>query len=104
MKIFKVLASFDSNGDIFLADGIDYQGEIWLVSHWLNNPSEGIKMPERIIQIPKEDLQHTPDSSMYLYAVKFALPASLRSAVNQSQIPEGYVVQFLPELKFAIQS
>lgn len=104
MKIFKVMSSFDNNGDILIADGIDYEGSIWIVSHWLNYPSEGNKKPERIIQIPKADLQHTPDSSKYLYLVTYPLPAILRSAVNQSQIPAGYVVQFLPELTFPIQS
>ena len=104
MKIFKVWVSFDNNGNIFLSDGIDYQGSIWIVSNWLNYPAEGNKKPERIIQIPKADLQHTPDSSNHLYLVKHSLPAALLSAVNQSQIPAGYVVQFLPELMFPIQS
>lgn len=43
METFKVLMSFDNNGDMFLADGIDYQESIWIVSHWLNLPTEGKK-------------------------------------------------------------
>ncbi len=60
MEIFKVMVSFDNNGNIFLADGIEHEGSIWIVSKWLNNPAEGNKKPERIIRLQKDEMQHTP--------------------------------------------
>mgnify|MGYP006891166527 CR=1 FL=1 len=104
MELFKVAVSFDDNGNTFIADGLEYQGAVWIVPKWLNYPTEGNRKPERIIRLQKDETQHAPNSSICLYSAKYPLPASLLSALNQSQIPEGYAVQFLPDLAFAIQS
>ena len=103
MEIFKVTASFDDNGNIYTMDGIEYEGSIWIVPKWLNYPSEGNKKPERIIRLQKDETQYTPNSSMQRYLAKYPLPAILQSALNQSEIPSGYAVQFLPDLTFAIR-
>ena len=104
MELFKVSVSFDDSGKIFIADGLEYQDSVWIVPKWLNYPTEGNRKPERIIRLQKDETQHTPNSSIFLYSAKYPLPASLLSALNQSEIPEGYAVQFLPNLAFAIQS
>ena len=103
MEIFKVTVSFDNNGNIYKADGIEYEGAIWIVPKWLNYPSQGNKKPERIIRLQKDETQYTPNSSMQLYLAMYPLPAILETALNQSEIPEGYAVQFLPDLAFPIQ-
>ena len=104
MELFKVLVSFDNNGDVFIADGLEHEDSIWIVLKWLNYLSEGIRKPERIIRLQKDETQHTLNSSKQLYLAMSPLPAILRSALNQSEIPEGYTVQFLPDLAFPIQS
>ena len=104
MELFNVSVSFDDSGKIFIADGLEYQDSVWIVPKWLNYPTEGNRKPERIIRLQKDETQHTPNNSSYLYSAKYPLPASLLSALSQSEIPEGYVVQFLPDLAFVIQS
>ncbi len=104
MKLFKVLVSFDNSGDVFISDGLEYEGSVWVIPKWLNYPTEGNRKPERIIRLQKNETQHTPNSSRQLYLAMSPLPAILQSALNQSEIPEGYAVQFLPDLTFPIQN
>lgn len=96
------MVSFDNSGKLFIIDSIEIDGGVWIVPKWLNYQAEGTKKPERIILMPKEILQRTPDNSRYQFLATQPLPAILETAASESEIPKGYAVQFQPDLSFGI--
>lgn len=92
-KIFKTLICGDG---FYSCDAIEYKGGFWLVPHWLEAPSEGYKIPTRIIRFDKHPYQK--DS----FGADFLLNAPIPKAVLDGQTKDGYEVIDRPDLKFYI--
>ncbi len=45
------------DGQTYLIDTIEREGDLWLVPKWLDTPYSSMHKPARIIRLPKERLQ-----------------------------------------------
>ena len=87
-----VVALEDGDGTIFHMDTIEYQGRFWLVPAWLEAPSEGWKMPVRIICLDPLPHQKFPPGSGYGdFVLSGPLPKAALDAVAQPQLPVSYI-------------
>jgi hypothetical protein len=50
-RIFKVIVGFNDAGGIHHLDTIEYEGTLWFVPHWIENPAEQWKTPVRIVSV-----------------------------------------------------
>lgn len=52
MKIYKALVGLDADdGNLYEAHVIEHEAKFWLVSGWLEAPSEGYKIPARLVSM-----------------------------------------------------
>ncbi|MCB5186827.1 hypothetical protein LG200_02275 [Methylobacillus caricis] len=101
MQLFKVCISFDDSGDIYFSDAFEHEDLIWLAINWENDAAGTRKRPERIVGLPKDHLKPTTDSLHYEYLLPRSLPSTLKTAESASEVPEGYFIQFRPDITFA---
>ena len=87
-------------GALYDADGIRYQGKLWLVTHWLDMPDGKWTMPARIIRF--DNLQHSDVRGTNLgdYIVNMSMPKELFDEKTPKQPIAGYEYHELPELCF----
>ena len=57
MSVFKIMTLFSDSGEMSKCDGIEYQGKIWLVPHWLNYPATQERKPVRIVHLGAQGLK-----------------------------------------------
>lgn len=100
MKILKSLVFFDEgDGNIYKVDTIEYEGGTWLVPGWLESPTLGYKIPERIVQIDCIRHQKTSGSSI----ADFVLNSPISRAVFDGQKTSlEYVVVERPDIRIPI--
>ena len=104
MKIFTTTVFFsdDTQGNIYTCDTIEYEGRMWLVPHWLESPSERMRMPVRIVLLDVLPHQKTPGSPFG----DFVLNQGISKAVFEGRVlptPEsGLVVVESPKIKIPI--
>ncbi|MCB5184952.1 hypothetical protein LG201_07015 [Methylobacillus gramineus] len=101
MELFKVCVAFDDTGDIHFSDAFEQENLIWLALSWECDATGVRKRPERIVGLPKDHLKATTDSLHYEYLLPRSLPATLKTAKSAAEVPDGYCVQFKPDLTFS---
>ena len=85
MKIEKATVGNDEDGALFQCDVIEWEGALWLVPAWLENPDEGWMTPSRIIQIDGLKFQRTPGGPFGDYIINEPVPKSvLEGRPNES--------------------
>lgn len=102
MKIYKTIVAISGDpeyhGQILRMDTIQYEGQMWLVAMWLDSPSEGFSVPERIICL--DTLPHHISS---FENADFVLNDPIPKSVLDGRVPEKsefeYVVKERPNLK-----
>lgn len=103
MELFKVCVAFDDADDIYLSDAFEHQDDICLALRWIDEPAHDSKRPERVLRVPKAQLQSTDDSLHYEYLLPRALPGQLRTARHSAEIPHGYALELSPNYTFTLQ-
>lgn len=83
-QIFKTLMFFSdvAEGTLYQVDTIEYQGKMWLVPEWLDNPLAGLRKPTRIILLDVLPHQQSPGGP-----TDFVLNAGIPKSVFDGQIP-----------------
>lgn len=103
MKILKTLVGLDSGGGLYHMETIEHQGKMWLVPGWLEAPSEGWKIPARIICLDPLPHQKLPQGDPY---GDFVLNGPLHKSVcdGHTQLTAGYayVVIERPDIRIPI--
>lgn len=98
VHIFKTIVSDGTS--FFPMDTIEYQGKLWLVPKWYESPTEGWRMPERIICL--SNLAHRDLRGMDQSA-DFGMNVPIPKFVLWGPIPEkptgGYTVVARPPLR-----
>ena len=95
MNIFKTMAFFsnDDNGKIYLVDTISYEGKMWLVPEWLDNPRGGWRKPTRIILLDILPHQKTQGGDSHAHFVlNHGIPKSVFFDGQIPPQPEDYFV------------
>lgn len=93
-KVYKVLMSFDDASKILIADAIEDEGAFWLVPEWLGRHPSGPLVPERMIRLDRESLRPVPAGYEQDFFLSAPLPAILRDARSEAEVPPGFQVRF----------
>lgn len=95
-KILKTMVA--SEGGLFLIDTIEYEGELWLVPEWTDNPTTKRSKPVRIICLTYLPVVPAPDGSG-----NFRLGGTLPKSVLDGHAPPGqeerYYIVENPEIE-----
>ena len=87
-------------GIIYKVDTIEYQGKMWLVPEWLDNPRGGWRMPTRIICLDMLPHQKTPGNPAADFVLNSGIPKSVFDGLAQTQPEERYVVIERQDIQF----
>lgn len=102
MKILK--AYVQSDGQLLIADVVEFEGKTWLVPHWIDFPLEKVSRPLRIIRLDSLPHQKVPPNDHYQYIVDCPIP----KCVFEGQIPPQSQIAFeiveSPEISVPILS
>jgi len=101
MKVLKVKVSV--GGALCNADGIEYEGKLWLVPHWLDMPAQGVTMPSRIIRfdiLPHADVRGT---NLGDYILNGPMPKELFEPQTPKQAIAGYEYRELPDIRIPLE-
>jgi hypothetical protein len=102
--IFKVLVIDVENGTIAKCDGIEHEGKLWLVPHWLEVPAQGVTKPARIIRFDSIPHQRTPNSRQGVeYVINYPIPKELFGSQTPRQAIPGFEFQELPEITLPLK-
>src|SRR4051812_10620758 len=96
MKIFKVKVVF--GGIISNVDGIEWQGKLWLVPHWLDNKAAGQTTPARIIRFDNLDYEDVRGTNLGDFVITNSMPKELFSVETPKQPIAGYEYIELPAM------
>jgi len=91
----------DGDGSLFAADLIRHEGKLWIVPTWLENPTEGYKVPERIIcldMIRHQRWDAPPVSSV----VNEQIPKAVMYGPGPLPPGNGYLVVLNPDIRVPI--
>jgi hypothetical protein len=88
-------------GGAFCA-GIEHAGKLWLVPQWLNNLTDQVTMPERMICL--EGLPYQQGGRLgrmeLRYVLNYPIPTAVLYEENPPKPSHGFVVEMRPAIKF----
>lgn len=93
MKIEKALVGNAEGGELWQCDIIQYEGALWLVPAWLENPKEGWMTPARIVQIDGLKFQRTTGAPHGDYIVNDPIPQSVLEGRHNKGTKEFVVIE-----------
>ena len=100
IKVLKVGVG-SGGGAVQECDAIKYDGKLWLVPQWLDEPGRGTTKPRRMIRI--DSLPHQPMTNP-AYGLDFILngplPKTVLDGVATPEQAAQYEIVELPEMKF----
>lgn len=89
MKIFKVKIMVGS--DVATCDAIEWQEKLWLVPGWLDDKSQGVSKPARIIRIDSFPMEALPAGSpLGDYILTVPIPIELLEQETPKQPIKGF--------------
>ena len=97
-----MVAFSDGGGEIYKADTIEHEGKMWLVPQWLEAPSEGWKIPERIVLLDSLPHQKTLGSSFGDFVLNSPIPKAVFDGPIQQLQGSGFVVVERPDIRIPI--
>lgn len=94
--IFKVIVAVGSQ--IQIVDAIAYEGGVWLVPAWLDQPSTGLQKPMRIIRVDQLERKTTTPMSPAAFFLREPMPIELFDVQRPPAEDSGFVVIDLPPI------
>ena len=93
METFVAMVYLGAQDTPKFLDAIWHEGHWWLVASWLENPTTGHRIPERIIQMDGRVLRFQDDPTPgWRFLVNNAIPISVFDGTPQ----DGYIVAIHP--------
>ena len=102
MNIFKTIMAIsdDNDGIIYKVDTIEYQGKMWIVPEWFDNPTLGWRIPVRIILLDVLPHKKTPGGEAD-FVLNHGIPKSVfYEGHNPPQPEDWFVVIERPDIRF----
>jgi hypothetical protein len=90
-------------GAIQECDAIEYDGKLWLVPQWLDEPGSGTTKPRRIIRI--DSLPHEPITNPAFgldFILSGPLPKAVLDGVATPEQAAQYEIVELPEIEISM--
>jgi hypothetical protein len=102
MKVHKAMVIIaDTTHTIVQMDVIEHAGQFWLVPEWLDNPTQRVSMPLRIVSLATMSHQRTEGA-----AQEFVVNDPVPKLVFDGQIPpeqsDKFVVVELPDIRIPL--
>ena len=104
MSIHRTMVTIVETGEVSTCDTITYDGGLWLVSEWIEVPTDGYKEPARLIRIDK--LRHRKiagEKFPATFLLNVPLPKALFNAVVPTDLLAKFEVVDLPGILYPIQ-
>jgi hypothetical protein len=101
VKILKSIVIRPATGRIDKMDTIEFEGKLWLVPHWLDEPIRKVTKPARLIRmdlLPHQSMAGTGYGADFV--VSYRIPKELFELTPLKEQLPGYEVLELPELEF----
>jgi hypothetical protein len=86
------------NGTIVMIDTIEHEGGLWLVPQWLENPSQGVRSPRRIIRLDVLPYEATTFGGADYLLSRGHIPTDVLECKTQQAQVADFVVIDLPEI------
>jgi len=102
MTTLKTVVAIQGGNSLFLSDTIEYEGKLWLVPEWLESPTEGYKIPARIICLSNLTFQKLGGTFPADYSLSVPVPKAVFDGTHQQPSTLGYVVVERPDIRFPI--
>ena len=102
IKVLKVGVG-SGGGAIQECDAIKYDGKLWLVPQWLDEPGSGTTKPRRIIRI--DSLPHEPMTNPAFgldFILNGPLPKAVLDGVATPEQAAQYEIVELPEIEISM--
>jgi len=97
------MCAIEGHGGIFYSiDVIESGDEFWLVPKWLENPSQGYKIPERAIRLAALKHQVTPSDPDHDFWVSRPIPKLYLETTTPISIDAKPVVLLQPDIQVLI--
>jgi hypothetical protein len=103
IKILRVGIGSD-NGEILKCDAIEFEGSLWLVPQWLDEPAKGVTKPRRIIRMGPLPHQKMSNPAYGLdYILNGYMPKAVLDGTAPPEQASPYEIVELPEIEFPMQ-
>lgn len=100
MTLFKTWACVDDQ--FGLLDTVEYQGGLWLVIRWTAAPTEGYRMPVRIVRLDVLSYQKLGPPHPADFGLNVPISKDVLDGTVPSKEARGYVVVDRPPIEFPI--
>ncbi len=102
MKIYKTMMSISDDpaggGNIYKADTIKHEGQMWIVPEWIDIEGEGWSKPARLILL--DYLPHQVSNGDFGdYILNSPIPISVWNGQVPPELKNQYIVIEAPDLK-----
>jgi hypothetical protein len=94
--IFKVIVIVGGIDQIDNVDAIEYEGAVWLVPVWIEQPASGLQKPARIIRVDQPE--QAPTSTGARYFLSKPVPKALFDCSVAPPKDSGFEVRDLPPI------
>lgn len=102
MRILKTAVTFDDDSDLYYADSIEHDGQVWLVPEWIDAPGQGWKKPKRLICLNTMAHERMETGDGGDFVVTWPIPRS----VFDGRVPEGagtrYIIIEGPDIRVPV--
>jgi len=89
------------DGVIYQIDAIEHKGKLWLVPHWIESPTEGLKRPTRIIRMDQLKYQKLPSGDARgNYLLNEPVPKSVLDGTASAELAATFEIVDLPNVSF----
>lgn len=101
--MLKTVVAIEGGNALFSADTIEHEGKLWLVPHWLESPSEGYRIPARIVCLDGlRAFQKLEKSFPADYSLGVPVPKAVFDGTHPQPLSLGYIVVERPDIRFPI--
>jgi len=89
------------DGAIYQIDAIEHKGKSWLVPHWIESPTEGLKRPTRIIRMDQLKYQKLPpEDARGNYFLNEPIPKSVLDGTASAELAATFEILDFPNVSF----
>jgi hypothetical protein len=102
MKTQKIAVLRAEDGGLSLADAIEHEGALWLVTRWIAGPQPSTEAPEKIVSLRGLPIQRAPGNMNP--PADWILNTALSKAAREGQTGQGHEVVEKPDMTRLIRS
>jgi hypothetical protein len=99
----RLTVAIASGTKIYESDAIEFEGQFWLVSSWLEAPALGYEIPERIVLMETLRYQRAPQNFSCELVLNDPIPTEVLDGIATPEIADKFVVREAPDIRFPLR-